>query len=72
MYVVVNLQESLAANSLEHLGVIRRSRLLSDGKTLKGMRLHGSAGISHRSKKRELASLKSAGGRSSNDGRHVD
>jgi hypothetical protein len=65
-------EEGLAANSLEHLGVIRRSRLLSEGKTLEGVRLHSSAGISHRSQERKLASLNSAGGGSNNDGRHVD
>ena len=65
-------KESLATNSLEHLGVIRRSRLLRDGKSLEGVRLHSSASVSHSSEERELATLNSAGSRSDNDGRHVD
>jgi hypothetical protein len=72
VYVIVNLQEGLAANSLEHLGVIRRSRLLSEGKSLEGVRLHSSTSVSHGSEERELAALNSAGSRSDNDGRHVD
>lgn len=67
-----NLQESLAANSLHHLGVVGLSRLLADGNSLKGMSFHGPASISHSSEERELATLDSAGGRSDNDGRHVD
>lgn len=65
-------EESLASNSLEHLGVVWLSRLLSDGKTLEWVRLHGSASVSHSSEERELAALNRAGGRSNNDGRHVD
>jgi len=65
-------EESLASNSLEHLGVVGLSRLLSDGKTLEWVRLHGPASVSHSSEERELAALDSAGGRSNNDGRHVD
>lgn len=67
-----NLQESLAANSLEHLGVVGLGGLLADGQALKGVRLHGSANGSHGAEERELAALNSAGGRSDNDGRHVD
>lgn len=67
-----NLQESLATNSLKHLGVVGLSGLLANGQALKGMRLHGSANSSHGTEERELAALNSAGGRSDNDGRHVD
>lgn len=67
-----NLQESLAANSLEHLGVVGPGGLLADGQALKGVRLHGSANGSHGAEERELAALDSAGGRSDNDGRHVE
>jgi hypothetical protein len=70
--VIGNLQESLAANSLHHLSVVGLSRLLGDGNSLKRMSFHGPASISHSSEKRELAALDSAGGRSDNDGRHVD
>lgn len=68
-----NLQEGLATSSLEHLGVVAGGGLLSDGKTLKGVRLHGAANCSHGTEERELAALDGAGTKAGDDGsRHYE
>ena len=65
-----NLQKSLAANSLELLGPVSLGRLLGDRQTLKGVRFHRSANVSHGAEERELATASSTGGSADDDGRH--
>ena len=67
-----NLHESLTTSALEQLGVVARSGLLGDRKTLKGVSLHGAADGSHGTEERELAALDGAGSKAGDDGRHVE